>query len=436
MGWLSALGLIGLICAPLLDRGPEGTVPGSVAQRARSLLSDPLLYTGAALLVLLGLHWWNAWWPEFGPDDWFDGEPRVAWLPAAVTAPEARLVFLNFLNAITVALCIRHGISTRAGLRMLYGVVLCSAFALGVFGIVQYVSGTNSIYWVWPRERHFFASFYYENHAAQYFLMMFCLAAGWSAYVLCARAERITRSRLIRIAALVAVLFLSTVFSMSRTGIVLVCISGGVAVYYVLRHLPRYVTSYARLSAATGLIAIGIFGLVLVSGTIGQDIREDFTARRPGQTLIGYSYQVRAWQWEAAMKMWEQRPVFGVGSYGFRYFVPLYTAPEYLRLLSGQSAGNVHNDAVHYLCELGAAGALLLTGNLVVLIAPLVRSKRMKREIVAIPLMGVGMVALHSLYDLPFRSPAVLAAWILILVGSTRYGDLGSDLRPDAPAPS
>jgi O-antigen ligase len=432
LGALACLALAGLLLTPLLESGGPGARCRAALGRLGSLLRDPLLYTGAALVLLLGTHWLNAWWPTAEPEDWFAGVPRVRHLPAAVTAPEGRFMLLGVFNAWVLALCIRHGLATRRGLRRVYRYVLGAAFGLGCFGIVQYFSGTDSLYWVWERRRHFFASFAYENHAAQFFLMMLCLAAGYAAYLLCRRGVSIRRPLVVRLSALVGVLFLSTVFSLSRAGIVFAAVAVVAGALYVIRNLPPHVTTYAKLALVTGLAVVCICGLVLVSGAVGQDIREDFTQRHPGQTLLQHAHAVRAWQWQAALDMWRQRPLWGVGSFGFRYFVRFYAPAESLRALSGQSAGNVHNDWLHYLAELGLAGAALLAASLAALIAPVVTSRAWRREIVALPLMGAGMVLVHSLFDLPYRCPAVLAAWVLLVAGGGRYYRLssGTDTMP------
>jgi len=277
---------------------------------------------------------------------------------------------------------------------------LVNAVTLAVFGIVQYFSATNSIYWMWPRKRHFFATFCYENHAGQFFYLMFALAAGFTAYQVCRRRISFGRSNVTRLILMLSTLFLSAVFSLSRTAIVFVCglfVAGSI---YVARRLPSSISAVHRAYLFAGLAGLCISGLVLVSGTVGEDIHEDFTRRRPGDTLLEQAYQARVWQWKAAMEMWKSHPWFGVGNEGFRYYLPYYTPADKLDQLDKDHAGQVHNDAVQFLAELGVAGSALLAVVFAALVWPLVKRWPLKGELVLFPWQGRS-----SPRSQPFRSP-------------------------------
>jgi len=197
-----------------------------------------------------------------------------------------------------------------------------------------------------------------------------------------------------------------------------------VGAVYIIRRLPAEIPPIKRLYMLTGLAAVCVAGLILVSGTVGEDIRRDFTKTRPGQTLVEQSYYSRVWQWRAAYSMWRKHPWFGVGSHGFRYYLPFYTPAPYLPQLTQDHAGNVHNDFLQFLCEQGVVGATLIVAFFALMIQPLTASRQWKREIVIFPAIGALLVLIHSFFDLPFRCPAVLVVWVIVTAASGRYAQL------------
>lgn len=426
MGIIAALAGFALLVRPLLFR--------TDAEERRifwqGLRRDPVLWVGGAYVLLLLVRWGNAWWPlkieEGAASVWFTGQPRMPGLPSAVTASEAGILAFGYLNALVLALLARHGLQSRRAIRHLFGALLVNAALLAAFGLVQYVSGTDSIYWTVPCTRHFFASFYYENHAGEYFYLMFGLAVGYTLYYLCAHPRRPSRRFLVAMGVVLALTYLAGVFSLSRMAIVMVTLLFILGAGYMVRHAPSYLTPLSRLHMITGLAAICILGLVLVSGTLGEDIRDDFARSRPGQNLVEQALQARSWQWEAAGRIWLQHPLYGVGSYSFRYFLPFYTPGGKLGQLAQEHAGQVHNDLLNLLCEQGLLGTALMLALLVLLLWPAWRNAAGQREILRFPLLAAMLVLLHSLIDLPFLSPAVFGAWFLLVAACGRYAELRS----------
>jgi O-antigen ligase len=428
MAWIAGGALAALFLSPFVDVSPSEDRRSAFIRLVLSLVKDPVFWAGGVLVLVCFVQWRNAWWPSI-PDtteepEWFTRSAPFAMLPSAVNALDGRLMLFNFLNAIVVALSIRHGIQSRAGVRRLYLLTLVNAVALSIFGILQYFSSTNSLYWLWPRKRHFFASFVYENHAGQFFYLMFALAIGYVAYLVCRRRIHLNRRNVVRLIVLLSLIFLSAVFSLSRTGIVFVCglfVAGSI---YVGRSLPSSISLVNRAYLFAGLTAVCITGLVLVSGTVGEDIHDDFARRRPGATLIEQAYNARVWQWQTAIQMWKAHPWLGVGNEGFRYYLPYYVPAAQLEQLDKDHAGQVHNDLIQFLSELGLVGFVPLAVFFAALITPLVRRWPKQREIVLFPAAGAALILIHSLFDLPFRCPAVLAAWATVVAGSGKYAEL------------
>lgn len=434
MGIIAAAAGLALLIRPLMPRAG----PGIAREFWRGLLRDPILWVGGAYVLLLMVRWRNAWWPlkidEGAASEWFTGHPPVPWLPWAVTSSEAGILAFGYLNALVLALLARHGLQSRRAIRHLFGALLVNAALLAVFGLVQYVSATDSIYWTWPCYRHFFASFYYENHAGQYFYLMFGVAVGYAMYHLCAQPRRPHRRFLIALGTALALTFLAGVFSLSRMAIVVVTLLFILGASHLVRHAPAYLTPLARLYMITGLAAVCIVGLVLASGTLGEDIRDDFSRSRPGQSLAEQALDARGWQWEAAGRIWLKHPLFGVGSFGFRYFLPFYAPVGQLGQLAQQHAGQVHNDLLNLLCEQGLVGASLAVALVALMLRPAWRAKAGQREILRFPMLAALILLAHSFIDLPFLSPAVFGLWFLVVAACGRYAELPSGAARETPA--
>jgi len=421
----SALTFILFLSAPLL---PVKTLAG-FARTGRALFRDPLFYIWLALLMYVGVQWHNAWWIRFEPGEWvqwFDKDaPRPHW-PSAVHALDARLFFTQIAASGVAVFALRHGLTTRASLRFFFAWLATGAFLLAVFGLIQYASGTDYLYWYWPRTRHFFASFFYENHAAQYFYLSLSLALGLATYQLCARKMVASRRALNLWLITLATVFMAIVLSLSRTGIIFGIGLLIIGMIYMVRHFPDDLAPMIRLRFLVLLSAICLSGLVWVSGTLGEDLKRDFVRTRPGQSLLENAYAARVWQWEAAVDMWKTRPLFGVGTGGFAFFIPFYTPEPYIAALSKDHAGQTHNDALQFLAEQGLVGISLLIAWFVILVAPLARSKTWNREWIWFPTLGLWLVLAHSLWDLPFRSPAVWFLWAVVAASVGRFLKLPS----------
>lgn len=405
---------------------------GRGAELARDLLADRLFRVGVAWVLLLTLRSLNAWWPErvdaAANPDWFSGRPPMPWLPSSVTRAEAAIHAAGWFNALAVLMLARHGFTNRRDVRRTHGLLLMHIALLAMFGFVQYLSGTPAIYWTVDAVRHFFASFYYENHAGQYFYLGLALAIGYALYYVCSHGRRPSRHLMLALGSLVVILYLAGVFSLSRTAIVASTLLVAAGAAYLATHAPSYLTPVARLYMLSGIAAACLSGVVLASGTLGEDIREDFARARPGQSLLEQAMESRRWQWEASVRIWQAHPVWGIGTSGFRYYIPFYAPANRLRELPQDHAGQVHNDVLTVLSEQGIAGLALWLAMLGFALAPLVAALRAgAREWILFSAAGVALVVVHSLFDLPFLCPAVVALWAWMAASAGRYAGLPAE---------
>jgi O-antigen ligase len=135
-----------------------------------------------------------------------------------------------------------------------------------------------------------------------------------------------------------------------------------------------------------------------------------------------------------ALAIWGDHPWFGVGGWGFRSLLAQYVDrsewPKYL----WRGAANVHNDGAQFLAEHGAVGAGLMLALAALPAAFGLRALRRSLRLSPADAYGGGRwrrlppgallacggllcTCLHSMVDLPFRAPAVLTAWALVLAG-------------------
>ncbi len=424
------LGLIVLIClaVPVLrgrypDTRPAGRgLPGT-------LLRDPVVYFGLAFLLLLVLQWWNS-----GRIRIFDIEssrwthappPRPGW-PSAITADEAAEMFRWFFPAWCLLVALRSGMLTRRAARRLLRAVLASAAVLAALGIAVYASGSQRIFWVSPAQQHFFASFGYANHAGAFFVL--CLGPSLGMVTdefLRLRSGRRRIGRLVMLVSITILLLAGANLSLSGAGIAL---SWGLvlfAVVYGIGWVWQLLGVSARINLIAGCAALLCLGFFVVSG-FGQRAFDEETTRlesaSPERELGQRMHQTRA-----AVDIWRDAPWFGVGGWGYRYLFPSYVDDAFWESLSdlnpeSQSlakAGkaNVHNDPLQFLAEFGIVGGGLMA---LVVICLLVRIgacgwHEIRQPGILCPLMGTALTVLHSLIDLPFRSPAILYLWLTIL---------------------
>jgi O-antigen ligase len=137
-------------------------------------------------------------------------------------------------------------------------------------------------------------------------------------------------------------------------------------------------------------------------------------------------------------------PFFGVGGWGYPVYQRAYMTPEQLKSMQIVGGSNVHNDMFQFVVEHGYIGFGLMMSFVWLLVIPLVRETvrfcrairsgpphsvssrkflwfyRIPPVVVAI-FAGTTATVIHSLGDLPFRSPAVLVVWLVSLVCASAW---------------
>lgn len=384
--------------------------------------SDPVFILGFLLITLLFLQWWNAGrllYFDSTARAWQYSEPRHAGWPSAITAKEARQMLDWFLPAWVLVLSIRSPAFEARSVRKLWRVLAYSAGLLSLLGLVQYLSGSMKMFGFMPMRLHFYASFGYPNHAGSYFLMTMCLAAAllyWEAGVPTVRSNRWRR---IALAAVFVLSFVGTIFSLSRLAIILGTVLLLLMTTYFVVALWSRLASVQKVHAVALSVA-GLSLLTLLTFGLGREaIEREFRPERDSKTTLDRETSFRLFQMQAAFRMWQDHPWVGVGGWGYRYLIGHYLPPqEWRRITEGKA--NVHNDPMQFLVEFGLLGAGCLAGLVGLLGWAAWRARTGWSPLWVFPVVACLLVAAQSLIDLPFRSPAVLSLWFVLLAGVPR----------------
>jgi hypothetical protein len=406
-----------------------------LGKRLVNLLRDPATWCVLAFWGFLWLQSWNSGriqTIDFDTGKYVYSPPPVAGLPGSFSPEESleMLVwFVPVLSALLILRACRHTLSPAG----ICGWICMNGLANAGLAWWHLLHGWKWMYNRFYFGREVFSSFGYPNHAATYFLILSGLAIGLSI-----RAWNRKRNRRQTIWwAASAVVFLTTLMVIgSRAGVLfgILLLLGCAAGVYMQKRRQSHFGRIPHRRSAWILGTVVLLSMLLLVG-IYQG--------RLNRTPLG-KMQSRLWQDTAALRMWADYPFYGVGGWGYRYLVNHYKPVWQWSLRSigsGYQPGreaNVHNDFLQFLAEFGLVGMLLLTGSAwpeLKKLTAIVRARFMEEisgkskpvtpiHPMTLPLaLTLGLVLLHSMIDLPFRSPAVflhiVLLWTVLAVVST-----------------
>lgn len=396
-------------------------------QAGLRLLRDPLLHLGLLFFLLIGIQSWNAGrWLYFNPVDleWTYTAPPYPVLPWSFSRAESLQMFHWFVPPWVLALTLRHAPRADRLARGLLLFMMINGVLLAAFAVLQHVVGNEHL--LWRRtvlQQQFYGAFGYRNHACAYFVLVLALLLGRLHYQLrkhWAAGETGFAPGTWVLGGGAAVVFVAIHPALGRTGIAFAWL----LVLLFLGSLSTHKT-HVR-SPAEQWQRVAIF--TLVSGIVCSWILlfgGDALARRMDGSFVDTlraNIQSRSWMWTAAWLMWEDHKLWGVGGWGYRYLLPLYADGAGLSEVHLPGKANAHNDALQFLAEFGIFGFGLLVSAVGVLCARYARAWRRAWDqpvfaFFTMTAAALFLVGLHSLFDLPFRNPAVLLTCALLLAG-------------------
>ena len=413
--------------------------PPSLRTQRSLLVRDPLFWAGGAFLILLVIQWLNAGrqliynWPTLS---WIYAPPDIAWLPGAVTKADAAEALRWFVPPWIAMLLLRHSLPRR-NILVLYGGLVASGAVLAVAATLQWLAAQHAVLAIpAPADSYFVTSFGYMNHAGAYCVLLLAVSlglflrtfhrghtSGWKTTTAWGFAS--------------FALFCGAHASESRSAICLAWLLSGLAVLLYCVQDWRAIPPVARLNriaSALGIACVvfflvGIFGGAMLKREFVEELSRHsaVTLNTPTAVVSALAQAGTGGEREmfrtVALKIWRENPWFGGGLWAQRYFFALHLDPsEWSRALD-EGAANVHTDCLQFLSEFGIVGFSLMGIAVLALALPVLRRFR---ELTSTPyrliiLCGIGVILAYSAVDLPFRSPAILLTWCVLLSGESMY---------------
>jgi O-antigen ligase len=342
----------------------------------------------AALLALVMAQWLAPFEPLASADPWATRELFV------------RLLVYGCAYAVARSL----GTDPSAARRIVFALIALGILE-AVYGLAQYLTGWQKIFWfekVYYRESAT-GTYVNHNHFAGFLEMVIPFAVAQVAVVAQRRRSATDHSEhagLLGI--LAAVMLLAVVFSESRMGLIACLIS--------LAAMAGVLGLRGRHPHAPGIGPGVIVALVALTAALvlwlGLDPVIARFADLPDHEGLRVDQGGRMALWQDTLRLIAVHPVFGVGLGGFE---AAYTKVQTLEV--GARVDYAHNDYLQIAAELGVAGALLFWGMIFAVGARTLRAcwsqKEAWRRSVALGATGaLGALLLHSLTDFNLYVPA------------------------------
>lgn len=393
-----------------------------------AILRDPVFWPGLLFNAYLVLQWSNAGRKMFfdaASNAWMYTEPpRSAW-PYAFNSADAWQMITWFFPAWILLTAVRSSHFTQRSARRLLLFLVASAGLLALFGLVQYQSGTKSVYWVTPFSAGFFASFVYRNHAASFFGLMASVSAGvffWHAFY----RQLPGRACVLFLAGSSMLLsLLGLIFCGSRAAVFFAAALAMFFVVYGFINAWRSANRIKRVHISVTMLAVIAAMTMAVGGFAKDAIVGEFKPKpirrvtgeyeQPGQVHLTLNLDLRVLMAQTAWQVWKKDPWFGVGGWGYKYLAAFHLPEHQWWVVKRDGFANVHLDALQFLVEFGLVGLVLLLLIVAILLVSLMRNCPAGHPLLLMAGAGLALVVVHSMIDLPYRSPGILYHWLLVL---------------------
>lgn len=392
--------------------------------RALRMLKDPLAWLSVLFLVYLSVQYLNSGRIQafdFSLNKYVYSLPPAPFLPWSVVPAEALEMINWFAPSLTLFLILRYTWSILQP-QILIWIVCLNGFLNALLAFVHVNLGWVYMYNFKRFGKDVYGSFGYPNHGALFFILLFAIALGLLIRELLSESSERDIPSISFAMIWTPVFFLAANLSTSRAGILgswLVLFFSLISIVLIAWprvHPVQRVYGFVSLIVLLGFL-IGGFLLFtqpihiaeLKKATVDLNIYEEIDGR--------FFQVVSAWH------MWLDYPLFGVGGWGYRYFVSEYIPQEQWGRL-GVGKANVHNDFMQFLVEFGLIGFTLFISVIAPMLLRIVRNFFKKpyddQSVWANPLRisvfwGLVILLLDSQFDIPLRSPAIMIHAVFML---------------------
>lgn len=308
----------------------------------------------------------------------------------------------------------------RRDVESIFFKITLAGFAVSVLGIVQFLTGTDKVYWLFGFSGALpFGPFIYENHFACY-ASMTALATIGGIMLSSTKGEAVNWEGPLKISIVkffnnmlngkiffrifAIIVIISAVFlSKSRAGIILLLMS--IAFFSLCMLLTRHKEKIAW------VLIIALLAIVLLITWVGVE-----RTVKELQTIFSYKeYVGRAELYFDALKMIKSHPFTGVGIDAFAAAFPAYRSrPEF------NFYEYLHSDVLQLSVDAGVIGFFLIIAPFVVFLRQLglasgKLSDRSLRYTALALFSACFYIILHSSIDFCMRTGAISSLFVIVL---------------------
>lgn len=287
---------------------------------------------------------------------------------------------------------------------------------LGVFGLVQYFSGSSSVYWLRHAEASAFGPFFNRDHFAGYMELLIALPVA----LIVTRYVRGEKSMVYGIAAMF--MGVAAIFTLSRGGMIsifaeMVFIA---AMSFRRQHTMTNANGHGKAQMASGIAAVVVILAAIVIGVIwigAEPVINRIATGDPNSSdlsKIQTFYSVRGEIWENTWTMIRHNPLMGVGLGAYETAYPIYARENGTQGVTAEA----HNDYLQILADAGVIGAMLALWFIWALFRAIARGVRSPDPLMAAIALGGGAglfgLLVHSLFDFNLHLPSHAMVFLLL----------------------
>lgn len=313
-------------------------------------------------------------------------------------------------------------INSQTRLRtMAFTLIIFGSF-MAFLGIIQFLSGTDSIYGLRPnRGTSPFASFANKHHFAALMEMLI----GLTLSLLYGEATQKDKRLLLIIA--VVLMGIVVILTGSRGGLLsLFAVVGFVTIFNLSKKSSGNSTT-AKSSKKLVLIGASLAFILVLFGSVVLLGGENWLLRGTGITQQQDISTGRGHFWQIALQVIKENPIIGTGLDSFgNAFTKFDTWNGNLRV------EQVHNDYLQTLSDAGILGFICIAAFIYLLFKQSLgiinqTSDRFRRGVAIGALAGCFGILFHSFFDFPLRTPAnsfVFLTLVVLATGTINYPKL------------
>ena len=295
---------------------------------------------------------------------------------------------------------------------------------MGVFGLVQYFSGSSNVYWLRHAEASAFGPFFNRDHFAGYMELLIALPVA----LIVTRYVRGEKSMVYGIAAMF--MGVAAIFTLSRGGMIsifaeMVFIA---AMSFRRRHTMTDDNGHGKAQMATGIAAVVAILAAIVVGVIwigAEPVINRIATGDPNSSDLSKTqtfYSVRGEIWENTWTMIRRNPLMGVGLGAYETAYPIYARENGMQGVTAEA----HNDYLQILADAGVIGAMLALWFIWTLFRAIARGVRASDPLMAAIALGGGAglfgLLVHSLFDFNLHLPSHAMLFLLLSMVISNVG--------------